>query len=151
MRARSLVPSVVRLAFAAAAVVAITYQLAVLHAHGVLRPGNFFSFFTIQSNVLAACLLALLAMVRRAERTPAVEIVRGAVTLYISITGAVFALLLDGHQEAVQTAVPWVDTIVHRVIPLAVLVDWIADPHQDARGDPQVEVGGVQTGEIGAE
>ena len=128
MAARRFAPSILRVALATTATVAITYQLAVLHERGTLRVGNFFSFFTIQSNVLAVCLLALLAIVRKEERTPTFDAARGAVTLFISTTGVVFALLLEGHQETVQTAVPWVDTVVHKVIPAAVFLDWLLDP-----------------------
>jgi hypothetical protein len=59
---RARVHDVLRIAAALLAVVAITYQLARLQGHpsfgGV---GNFFSFFTIQSNVLAAAALVLAA------------------------------------------------------------------------------------------
>jgi hypothetical protein len=50
-RGEPLLP-VLRLGFADSGVAAITYQAAMLKPAGVLRPGNFFSFFTIQSNVL---------------------------------------------------------------------------------------------------
>ena len=58
--------------------------------------GNFFSFFTIQTNLFAIVMLVLVTIVRPAERTILFDTVRGAVTLYIAITGAVFALLLVG-------------------------------------------------------
>jgi hypothetical protein len=56
------------------------------------------------------------------------DAVRGGVTLYIAITGVVFALLLSGMQEEVQTSTSWVDFVVHRLIPIVVVADWLVDP-----------------------
>ncbi len=112
-------------------VVAMTYQLARLQGHPSFRgEGNFFSFFTIQSNILAATMLALTALVRRDERSRAFEAVRGAATFYIGITGAVFALLLSGLQEQLDTHNAFANSVVHYVIPIAAVVDWFIDlPH----------------------
>jgi len=126
---RSVGHGVLRIAVAGAAVVAIAYQLARLQGHpsfgGV---GNFFSFFTIQSNLLAATMLSLSALVRRAERSLPFEAARGAATLYIVITGAVFALLLSGLQEQLDTHDPFVNAVVHYVVPAAAVLDWFVEP-----------------------
>ena len=37
-----------------------------------------------------------------------------------------FAILLSGTD--VDTAIPWVNTVVHEVFPIAVLIDWFIDP-----------------------
>ena len=74
----------------------MTYQYAKLNGFASFRPGNFFSFFTIQSNILAATLLVLTALIRRDERSRSFDAVRGAATFYITITFVVFALLLSG-------------------------------------------------------
>jgi hypothetical protein len=118
-----------RVGFATATVVAMTYQLATLNAtFPPFSAGNFFSFFTIQSNILAAMLLVATALIRRGERTLRFDAIRGAVTLYIAITGAVFALLLSGHQESLDTHIGWVDFTVHKLLPIAVVGDWLLDP-----------------------
>lgn len=46
----------------------------------------------------------------------------------MAITGVVFALFLSGLQESLQTAIPWVDFVVHRLLPLVLVLDWLADP-----------------------
>lgn len=43
----------------------MTYQYAKLNGNASFSPGNFFSFFTIQSNILAATMLALTLSDRR--------------------------------------------------------------------------------------
>ena len=121
---RALPLDVARLAFAALAVVAMTHQLEAL---GRAKAGNFFSFFTIQSNIAAASMLGLLVLVRRTERGVWFDAVRGGVVFFIAVTGVVFALLLQGLQEELQTTIPWVDTVVHRVMPLVLVLDWLVE------------------------
>jgi hypothetical protein len=120
--------NVARLAFATIAIVAMTYQFATLNLNPGYAKGNFFSFFTIQSNILAVAALFLLVVVSRDRRTPLFDGARDAAVLYIAITGVVFALLLSGLQEDVQTATPWVDFVVHKLIPVVLVVDWLVDP-----------------------
>ena len=69
-----------------------------------------------------------MTIVRPFERTAVFDSVRGAVTLYIAITGAVFALLLSGLQESLDTHIGWVNFIVHKLIPVVLVVDWLIDP-----------------------
>lgn len=116
-----------RLAFATAAIVAMTYQFAESAESG-FQKANFFSFFTIQSNLLAVAALFLLALVPRDRRTPLADGFRSAAVLYMAITGVVFALLLSGLQAELQTTVSWVDFVVHKLMPVALVVDWVLDP-----------------------
>jgi hypothetical protein len=81
-----------RLAFAATAIVAMTYQFAT-SAETAFQKASFFSFFTIQSNVLGVAALAALVLVPRAQRRPLFDVGRTAAVLYMAITGVVFALL----------------------------------------------------------
>ena len=127
MRFPALALNVARLAFAATAIVAMTYQFASTADSG-FQKANFFSFFTIQSNLLGVAVLYLVVMVRRAERTPFFDGVRGGVVLFMAITGIVFALLLSGLQEELQTTIPWVDFVVHKLMPVVLVVDWLIDP-----------------------
>jgi hypothetical protein len=106
----------------------MSYMLASLQDVPDFRVGNYFSFFTIQTNVLAAATLALAAIVRRDEHSLLFDAVRGAVTLYIAITGVVFALLLSGRQEDLDTHIGWVNFVVHTLIPVVLVVDWLLEP-----------------------
>jgi hypothetical protein len=119
--------SLARLAFATTAIVAMTYQFATLNVNPGYARGNFFSFFTIQSNILAVAALFLLVAVPRDRRTALFDGARGAAVLYIAITGVVFALLLAGLQEELQTTTPWVDFVVHKLMPVVLVVDWLVD------------------------
>jgi hypothetical protein len=125
---RPLALSLARLAFGTLAIVAMTYQFAVLNVEPGYAKGNFFSFFTIQSNILAVAALFLLVAVPRERRTALFDGARQAAVLYIAITGVVFALLLSGLQEDVQTSASWVDFVVHKLMPVVLVVDWLVDP-----------------------
>ena len=46
----------------------------------------------------------------------------------MAITGIVFALLLSGLQEELQTTIPWVDFVVHKLMPVVLVADWLIDP-----------------------
>ena len=127
MRPRDLALNIARLAFAATAIVAMTYQFASTADSG-FQKANFFSFFTIQSNLLAVAALFSLVVVRRAERTPLFDGLRSGAVLYMAITGIVFALLLSGLQEELQTTIPWVDFVVHKLMPVVLVADWLLDP-----------------------
>ena len=128
MSDRPLALSLGRLAFGTLAVVAMTYQFAVLNVEPGYAKGNFFSFFTIQSNILAVAALFLLVAVPRERRTALFDGARQAAVLYLAITGVVFALLLSGLQEDVQTSASWVDFVVHKLMPVVLVVDWLIDP-----------------------
>ena len=112
----------------------MTYQFAKLNGLASFSPGNFFSFFTIQSNILAATMLVLTALVRRDERSRAFDAVRGAATFYITITFVVFALLLSGLQENLDTHIAFTNFVVHYLIPIVLLVDWFIDPPRHRLG-----------------
>jgi hypothetical protein len=121
--------NVARLGFATTAIVAMTYQFAVGASNeSRFAAANFFSFFTIQSNILAVAALLLLVAVPRSGRTALFDAARTAVVLYIATTGVVFALLLSGLQEELQTTTPWVDFVVHTLMPIVLVVDWVLDP-----------------------
>ena len=74
---------------------AIGTQLADLASRGVLDPLHYFSYFTIDSNLLAAGLFLILA-VRRGERSAGFEMARGVGVICMTVTGIVFSVLLSG-------------------------------------------------------
>jgi hypothetical protein len=121
-----------RVVFALLGIVAMTTQLVQVWDRPN-NPANFFSFFTIESNILAvAVLLYGVARPAMVGRSPTLDLVRGAAVLYMTVTFVVYGVLLAGYQEELQTTIPWVDTVVHRVLPIVMLLDWIIDPPDNA-------------------
>ncbi len=123
---RRAVVATVRLGFAALTLVAITAQLVDLATRGVLNPINFFSYFTIQSNLIGVAAFVTAAAAWRRGGGSSIDLLRGGATVYLTVTLVVFALLLSGTD--VDTAVPWVNTVVHEVFPVVVILDWILLP-----------------------
>lgn len=85
------------------------------------RPANFFSFFTIESNIFGAIVLLLSAFASSRK----LDYFRGAATLYMTITGVIYVVLLSGAD--VQTPIPWVNAVLHYIFPVAMLLDWMID------------------------
>ena len=114
--------------FALLVFAAIITEIVVLLERGIFNPGNFFSFFTVQSNIFAGAMLLLGAgylLAGRSSRT--VDFFRGAATLYMLVTGIVFAILLSGLEGIIFTAVPWDNIVLHYIMPLVMIVDWLWD------------------------
>lgn len=89
---------------------------------------RFFSFFTVESNLLAAVSLALAGLgAVRGRRPGGLSTFRGAVALYMAITGIVYHVLLTNLQESLQTHLPWANFVVHTLIPIVVVLDFLVD------------------------
>ncbi|MGW4246290.1 Pr6Pr family membrane protein [Nocardia sp. NPDC004722] len=86
--------------------------------------GNFFSYFTIQSNLIIIAVWLVIALADPQGRRW--QYIRCAATLYILITGVVYALLLQ--KINVGIAYPWTNDTLHRVTPLVALADWLLVP-----------------------
>lgn len=116
---------------------ALTTEIATLVERGAFNPINFFSYFTIQSNILAVALLIYGALYGFTKLTPRwIQLLRGGVTLYMVMTGVIFAILLAGIEGATLTAVPWDNIVLHYIMPIVVFIDWLADtkkPHISLR------------------
>ena len=116
---------VFRTFFGILALGAIAAQLIGLLDNPFFHPLNFFSYFTIQSNLIGAAVL-LIGAARRDIHTPTFDVVRGAAVVYLVTTGIVFSVLLSGTD--VDTAIPWVNSVLHEVLPIVIVVDWLLDP-----------------------
>lgn len=126
---RRVVHAFARVFFAGLALAAILTQLADLAAAGTLNPVSYFSYFTIDSNLIAATVLLIGATRWRSEPSPRFDVARGAAVVYMSVTGIVFTLLLSNTD--VDTAIPWVNTVVHELMPIVIVADWLLDPPAD--------------------
>ncbi len=103
--------------------VAIGIQLVAASRIAGFHLANFFGYFTILSNAFAASvLLYAAANIGPPHR---VDIVRGAATLYLATVGIVFTLLLANLESNV---IPWVNGVVHYIMPVAIVADWISNP-----------------------
>ena len=118
-----------RLVLAGLALAAIVYELVSGLGEPHWSTTDDFSYFTQLSNLFAIAVflaggLAVVGLLPAVQRSTAFESLRGASVLYMLTTGIVYAVLLSGHHNSL----PWVNTVLHRVMPLAVALDWLLDP-----------------------
>ena len=118
----------VRLATAVAIIVALTAQFQLAIDRGNFVKTNFFSYFTVESNIAAVFVLLALEF-RTGSRLERFAIaIRPAVTLYMTMTGVIYAVLLAPASADVGLTAQWVDVIVHENGPLVVFADWVLAP-----------------------
>lgn len=122
------VVSLVLVATAAWITIAIAAQFSYGLLHNNLIPANFFSFFTIQSNILAAVVLTLGVFLPYRQQPRWFSYLRGVATLCIITTGIIYATLLSGLEQSLNTTLPWVNVALHYLSPLIVFAWWIALP-----------------------
>lgn len=129
----------VRLAIVGAVGAAVIAQLARSYEFTVAADGdvaamivNFFSYFTIDSNVLAGVAAAVGSVVllgAKAEREPTwLTTLRLAAVTYMTVTLVVYNTLLRGLEVAPGVTVGWSNEILHVAAPVLVLIDWLFAP-----------------------
>lgn len=123
---RSTVLRLVRLATAALAIAAIVVQAKTLADAGVLNIVNYLSYFTIQSNLIGIAALLLMAARGAGVRPAWLESLRGAATVYLTVTFVVVIALLKDVDVGLQ--LKWVDVTLHEVTPVVIVADWLLDP-----------------------
>lgn len=142
--------SVLRIAAAALIAAAVIAQLMRTLENAVAQgfhlptvTANFFSFFTIESNLFAAIVLVIAAVrtwTVREERDPAwLSIALAAVSTFMIITGIVYNLLLRGIELPQGDTVAWSNEVLHVIGPLFLLLDVLFAPRR--RGLPWATVG----------
>ncbi|WP_298890799.1 Pr6Pr family membrane protein [uncultured Serinicoccus sp.] len=110
---------------------------------------NFFSFFTILSNVGSAAVLTwagvwlLRAAGDRGSRRepPILAVALACVTTYMVVTGVVYNTLLRGIELPQGTTVAWSNEVLHVVGPVLLVLDLVLAPGR--RGLPWRAVGSV--------
>lgn len=147
---RTMTWSVLRIATAALIAAAVIAQLMRTVENAVAQgfhlptvTANFFSFFTVESNLFAAIVLVIAAVrtwTVREERDPAwLSIALAAVSTFMIITGIVYNLLLRGIELPQGQTVPWSNEVLHVIGPLFLLLDVLFAPRR--RGLPWATVG----------
>jgi hypothetical protein len=88
---------------------------------------NFFSFFTILTNLFVAIVLLASAinLIRGKHQTETDDILRGSATVSIAIVGIVFGLLLSNMDSGM---IPWTNFVAHYLMPIVMVLDWLFQP-----------------------
>ncbi|CAN5356248.1 Pr6Pr family membrane protein [soil metagenome] len=90
------------------------------------RVVNYFSFFTILTNVLVALALTgpLLTEHRRLARWSASEGVRASVAMYIAVVGLIYHFILAPNWHPTGGTLI-ANVLLHYVMPVAFVIDWL--------------------------
>ena len=86
-----------------------------------------FSYYTMQTNYMVLIWITVALIYTKKEEKPVFlrGIVRGAITLYISITFVVFAILLQPFYRPTDPFAAVMNILVHYLIPILFIVDWM--------------------------
>ncbi len=88
---------------------------------------NYLSYFTNESSFFAGAVLAVSGLLPRDRLPRWWDGVRGAAAVYGAVTFVVFAVLLEGTPAAGETT-PWVDFVLHKLMPVVLVADWLLLP-----------------------
>ena len=88
---------------------------------------NFFSFFTIESNILASVVLAVLvaAQLGRPRIGRRFDVLLLCTSTFMVVTGIVYNALLRGIELPQGATLGWSNEVLHLIAPLWLLVDWL--------------------------
>jgi hypothetical protein len=130
--------AVLRIAVAALIVAAVVGQLilslgywADKGADAAMHTMHFFSFFTIDSNLLSVVALLIgagLLLFRKEPNPPAYNLFLAAVVTYMITTGVVYNLLLRGVELPQGSTLAWSNEVLLVIAPLWLLADWLLAP-----------------------
>lgn len=116
-----------RLALASLLAVALAAQYIIGSTDSGLTMANFFSFFTVLSNTAAVVMLTMLAARPDRDMSLGFATFRGAVTVYMAVTGLVYITILYPQLADVGVPEPWIDVSIHVIGPILVAADWLYD------------------------
>ncbi len=124
---------VAALAIGAAVVGQLVMSIAFWQSQGVTNLGfqivNFFSFFTIESNVASVVVLVMGIGLTLLRRNPMwFTVLRAVVVTFMVTTGIVYNLLLRGIELPQGSTLDWSNEILHVWGPIYLLVDWLFAP-----------------------
>jgi hypothetical protein len=119
-----------RVLIAAIEVVALIGNYEYVLGFRFFATANFFSYFTIQSAMLAVLTLGIAAAyaLLSPNDPPWLGVLRTMVTAYLLVSGIVFALIVSqASTRDYRVDVPWSDTLLHWVVPALAVIAWTAD------------------------
>ncbi len=107
---------------------AVVTEMVVLIERGMFINVRFFSYFTIQISILVYFTLIASAVFLALGQQKRLDKIRGAAVTYSIVVGLGFALLLSHLSNVTFAAVAWDNIVLHYILPLAVLIDYLVDP-----------------------
>jgi hypothetical protein len=109
-------------------------QVADLVLHDAFSPEEYFSYFTIQSNLMNVVVLAVGGVVclRWRDDPQLLSRIRMSILAYAVVTGVVYNVLLRGHPDGSYAGPQWPNEVMHVWIPIVILLDFLFAPGRPA-------------------
>ena len=125
---------VLRLLAAATLLIALVSQIVEKVVNDDMVPGEYFSYFTIQSAMITIVVLAVggVLALRSTTDTVLYTTIRVSVLAYAVVTAGVYNALLRGIPDEGYVTAAWPGEIMHVWIPLFVVLDWFLSPGRPA-------------------
>ncbi|MEO8010992.1 MAG: Pr6Pr family membrane protein [Dokdonella sp.] len=117
------------LALLTLAAIGLQFSLHLNASHSAL---NFFSYFTNLSNLFACFVLLVSASATRGMHSPWRDGLRFVSTANMLVVGIVFVALL--RDADLGGLLPWINILLHYVMPCAIVIDWLLDPPSSRLG-----------------
>ena len=120
-----------RLLMASACLMALVSRFLWGLGSATFTPGNFFAYLTIQSSILFLVVTVIAAVValRGQDDAAWLDLVRVIVLSLTLSCGIIFALIIEQSGErGFRIDVPWSDVVLHFVLPVVAVLDWIIGP-----------------------
>jgi hypothetical protein len=118
--------TILRTVFALLSLYAIGRQLGI-HAQLGLSLTNFCSYFTNLANAFAAGTFLAGAWIWRGPApTKSIDVLRAMAVINMTVVGALFSVLLRNVE--LGSLLPWVNFVLHYLMPVVVILDWIVLP-----------------------
>ena len=129
--------TLLRLLLGLIVLIAIFSQLAIQIQNG-FSTLNFFSYFTNLSNLFAAAVLLYVASrtFLGREVSDLSDHVRYISVVNMTLVGVVFTVLL--RDVDLGSLLPWINVLLHYVMPCAVVLDWLLQPPRARMGIKQI-------------
>jgi len=109
---------------------AVIGQFVYTAGRAAINPFNFFGYFTIQSNIITmvAFFASAYFILGRKTQPTWVIYLRAITTTIIVLVGLVYNTLLSGAPLAGSFDLAWSSNILHIIVPIYALVDWLLLP-----------------------
>ena len=119
-----------RLALAIVEVVAIVANFTYVLGFSTFGVSNFFCYFTIMTAIATVPTLVASGVfaLRRPAEPRAMAMLRTVVLTHLLLSGLVFGIIVSqASTRDYRIEVPWSDQLLHFLIPVLVLADWLVD------------------------
>ncbi|MGN6325499.1 Pr6Pr family membrane protein [Pseudolysinimonas sp.] len=123
----------VRIVAGLALLATVVAQIADELAHAAFLPSRYFAYFTIQTALIDVVVLLVGGWwaVRRPRDTRLLTTVAMCTVVYAVVTTVVYNALLRGIVAPGYESPDWMNEMLHVVIPILLIVDWIVAPGRE--------------------